>query len=208
MSTLTIRPTGDNWNASTYTWVNQASSGVNVYASIDEEVLSEVDLATSGGGVEGNYTSTIKYNWADHSAESGTISEIVIYAQVKKVVTGSGGTTAQLFLFAPDSDHETEITLTTSSAQQHIHMATNPHTASAWTWEDIDALVAGTTFKATGSEAKNYTKCLVYQMYIEVEYSAAGWSNITKVTGVASADIAKVNGVAVASIAKVNGVAV
>ena len=36
----------------------------------------------------------------------------------------------------------------------------------------------------------------------------AGWSNIAKVNGIASASIAKVNGIAVASIAKVNGVAV
>jgi len=43
---------------------------------------------------------------------------------------------------------------------------------------------------------------------LTIEYTAAGWSNIAKVNGVASAGIAKVNGVAVANIAKINGVAI
>lgn len=37
---------------------------------------------------------------------------------------------------------------------------------------------------------------------------AGGWTNISKVNGVAATDLAKVNGIAVADIAKINGVAV
>jgi len=44
------------------------------------------------------------------------------------------------------------------------------------------------------------------QYWVEVEYE--GWTHITKINGIASANIAKVNGIAVANIAKVNGIAV
>jgi len=43
---------------------------------------------------------------------------------------------------------------------------------------------------------------------VEIKAAAVGWSNITKVNGIASSGISKVDGVAVASVSKVNGVAV
>lgn len=45
-------------------------------------------------------------------------------------------------------------------------------------------------------------------MAIRPHASAGGWSNLTKVNGVASSSLAKVNSTAVASISKINGVAV
>jgi len=50
--------------------------------------------------------------------------------------------------------------------------------------------------------------CCQYWVEVEYEEEAGGWTHITKVNGIASANIAKVNGIAVANIAKVNGIAV
>jgi len=72
-----------------------------------------------------------------------------------------------------------------------------------------NALLAGDSLGAFTSSDKSpktsNARCCQY--WVEVEY-AAGWTHITKVNGIASANIAKVNGIAVANIAKVNGIAV
>jgi len=47
-----------------------------------------------------------------------------------------------------------------------------------------------------------------YRPVLTVTHAAGGWTNITKVNGIASSGIAKVNGVAVASISKINEIAV
>lgn len=207
MSTLTLRPASDNTNEGSQ-WANEATGYTNLYISVDEVVLSETDYIQISAGISGAGDYDMKFNWPNHTTESGTINSVKVYAQVKKFNVGSGSTSPKLYLFAIDSDHRTEITVTTSSAQQSVTWSTNPHTSSAWTWTDIDNLLAGHAASATGGDAKNYTMMYVYQIYAEVDYTVSGWANIAKINGVASSSIAKVDGVAVASIAKINGTAV
>lgn len=66
--------------------------------------------------------------------------------------------------------------------------------------------LGGDKFNANENNFSNYNSG--YKMGFYGTGTTPGWSHITKVNGVASANIAKVNGIAVANIAKINGIAV
>lgn len=77
--------------------------------------------------------------------------------------------------------------------------AVNPATTNPWTDAEINAAEFGIS---GGNDWILTTYVLLTVTYL------AGWANITKVNGIASASISKVNGITVANIAKINGVAV
>ena len=174
MATLTIRPTGDS---SIGNWVNQALGTTNLYQSVDESYLSESDyIQVSVIGASGCY-----FTWENHSTESGAISEIIIYTQAQYINVGDGDT-APTINHQPDSGHSGgTITLSSSSTLYHTHFATNPVTSVAWTWNNIDALLAGLVGTIYFENVKNYSYPRIYQMYIEVVYTPASSSFIQQI---------------------------
>lgn len=160
MATLTLRPTGDNSVGSI--WYDTDLDQTNLYSHVDESSLNEADYNVIIGSPT-TLTSILLYNWANHTTEEGVITDVIFYAQAK-VVSGDSH-----FHFAiPDAGHlETQQTLTGTSTLYHQHFTTNPHTGSAWTWGEIDALTAG--FQATVEY--QYYNAEVYQTYIEVVYT-------------------------------------
>jgi hypothetical protein len=164
MAILTLYPVSDNTDG---LWLNESEVNTNLYASVDEAVLSETDYIYLAGNA---VTSTVLFNWGDHTTETGTITDVIFYAQADfwNITFGS-------FHFAiPDAGHlGSHFDLTSSSVLYHEHFTTNPHTGVAWTWADIDALTAG----IQGTTDSTYTGNLdFYQTYIEVVYTAAATS--------------------------------
>ncbi len=47
--------------------------------------------------------------------------------------------------------------------------ATNPHTGQPWTWDEVNALLAGVRLEAKDTEEEEFAKCT--KLYVEVEYT-------------------------------------
>jgi len=206
MSTLTLRPNADN-DMDIAVWKGTGGVIVNLYSHIDEVTLDTADYVYMAGPAV-DYKCL--FSFPDHTSESGTINSVTVKAYLKMIKTGGpisagsvsigvkmGGTAYYGSTFRPS-----DITVTLYSQAWN----TNPDTSAAWTWTNIDALIAGVKGTAISDKyGSDYP--YKYQCWAEVDYTS-GWSNIAKVNGISSASIAKVNGIVVASIAKLSGKAV
>ena len=196
MATETLRPNGNSQTE----LINSSFDSTNNYTYVDESVTNDSDYVCS---ITSAVWATDLYALPDTAIPAGsTINSITFYARFceedggndyAKFAYKSGGTV--YYSSAPN--------ITTSFATYSWEQNTNQKTSAAWTIDDINALTAGISlyyWKATG-------RCS--QFWLVIDYTeAAGWTHITKINGIASANIAKVNGIAVANIAKVNGIAV
>lgn len=162
MAIISIYPVSDNTDGD---WVNEAGINTNLFASIDEVTLNQADYI-----VLSNSTSNCLFNWTQLSGYSGFISELIFYAQAVSNINVAG--IADFGLNCIDTGHQTAITLTTSSANYHVHYAANPHTGVAWTWAQVNSQTSG--FYGTGvwvlGKDVVYTQPQVYQTRIDVVY--------------------------------------
>ena len=212
--TQILRPTG----VDSYTYINSQyhgtpSTGNNLYQNVDEASKNEADYNYGVLSSAGQQVCDILYTLEEYTG-SDSINKVTVKGYYYLYESGSpvvhsqarfriktGGTVYNGSYFDPS----------TSAYGLHSKVyTTNPKTSAAWTKEEVNALLAGDSLGAyVSSDIKSpktsVARCCQY--WVEVEY-IAGWTHITKVNGVASANIAKVNGIAVANIAKVNGVAV
>jgi hypothetical protein len=104
------------------------------------------------------------YNLTNHSG-SGTISKIIVHARVRDLTVGriaikTGGTIYYSGNLSAGATYE----------NKSFDWTTNPQTTIAWTWDDIDALQAGIELPGTGGACT--------QLYVEVDYTAGGSSNL------------------------------
>ncbi len=172
--TLTLRPNADSRVGA---FINQAD-GVELYSAVDESVLNEADYIKTNVS-DYTFTDYFHLGWPDHTAESGTISEVIVYAQMKRAQTGTGGTGTHAHFVVPNNTREgAAITLTTSDVLYHEHFATSDG-VNAWTWTDIDNMTSGILF-ATSGDKGNYNQFFCYQMYIEVVYTPAAGGTTTR----------------------------
>jgi len=160
--TLTIRPNA----AGTHTQLDKSGCTSN-YECVDETVADDATTQvyrTSGGGVKYDV-----YNLEDHTTETGTITKIVVFAKMKYDLPGAGTDFAKIRIRTGGLNY-------TSSAFTVAHdwtlysktWTTNPNTAVAWTWADIDALQAGIQF----DDFAHAIRCT--QVYVVVYYTEAG----------------------------------
>ena len=199
MATETLRPSG---NGGLYECETNVGAGsTNNYTYVDESSANDADYVWNSDG-DGVWETDL-YAFPDTAIPAGsTISKITFYARFDSVAGydyckfayKTGGTT--YYSSAPN--------VTTSFAQYSWEQTTNQKTGLAWTIDDINGLVAGPSCYF----AKGYDNGYCSQFWLVIDYTTTGWTHITKVNGIASANIAKVNGIAVANIAKINGVAV
>ena len=99
-----------------------------------------------------------------HSAGSGTINSVKVYARAKR----------QSSAYDSEISIKTNNTVEDSSAFRigtywelnSIQYNTNPITENAWTWEEIDALQIGVRMWGTPSYW-----CRCTQVYVEVDYT-------------------------------------
>ena len=204
--TQILRPIGVNSRSSAYT--GTPSTGNNCYQNVDESSKNEADYNFGYLDSAGQAVYDILYTLEEYTG-SDSINKVTVkgYYYLAEVDSPSvhaqarfriktGGTVYNDSYFDPS----------TSAYGLHSKVyTTNPKTSAAWTKEEVNALLAGDSLGTyTSTDKTSNARCCQY--WVEVEYE--GWTHITKVNGIASANIAKVNGIAVANIAKVNGIAV
>jgi len=207
---LTLIPNGDN------TVALVCSSGTVHYALVDDPVASPDDLGTYvyKNGASGLSAATDLFDLPNHGTEAGAINYVRVYHRHRSnyAITMY----SQPYVRMGVTDYAgTQVSITMTWTTNYTEWATNPNTSVAWTWTDIDNLIAGV--KLTGnsvwtpedySDPKNPIEgywtdyaAMCTQVYVVVGYTS-GWSG--KMSGVASP--AKVMGVAAADIAAVKGV--
>ena len=183
MPTVILRPSSTTsqtgWNADPYP--NAADN--NTSTKVDQN------------NVTCNWTAVL--DDLDSSLSGATINSFTISANGKAGRAGAS-TCALLLLHAVDGAFASE--------------------NESWNTSQTTQTTSARTTQQNGSSALNYAyinSCSVkidpntqgitlYELYVTVDYTAAGYGN--DVNGVAAASIGKVNGVETANISKVNGV--
>jgi hypothetical protein len=151
MSDLIIRPNGDSSPLEL-----SCSSGTTHYTLIDEAVADDSDYVFYSG----THSAIDYYTFENHTTETGVIAGIIMYARC----TGSANIYFRVYISG------TEYTIGSAYAGSGWALAnsgllsTNPSTSAAWTWSEIDNLIAGIRIN-TGEEGI-LTKCS--QLYIAV----------------------------------------
>jgi hypothetical protein len=177
MSVLTLRP-----NANSTPLEQTAEPVDNNYARVDEETLSETDYCWWTSFYLDDQTKTDIYSFPNHSDESGTINSITVkaYAKYVKFKTISGTPTIKLAVKIGSTVYYDDAqNLTASTSLYTNSWATNPATSSAWTWTNIDDLLAGDQQYMPGASSKdNYFNTYCYQLWVEVDYTAGGGSTV------------------------------
>jgi len=173
LAALILRP-----NSDVAVQLNRSAGSTN-YGCVDEEVASDVDYCGKyvetgdGGGYD-------DLGLPDHGAVQGTINSVKVYMRYRMGVNVNGyyqyaesfvkiGTTRYL---------GSEMTLTspgdTGWVTTSYTWSTNPATGQAWTWQNIDALVASYyCFAQTRGAEGDYGFSRVSHFYVEVDYIAA-----------------------------------
>jgi len=170
MSVLTLRPNADS--------AVEFSPSVTTdhYTLLDEATLDEADYiynAVTGFAS----TKTEILGFPNHSTESGTINSVTVKCKAKYILVGSSSVNATI---APcvtiSSTVYTSATqnLTDSVAEYSYAWETNPATSSAWSWTEIDDLLGGIRGAQGFTGKNNCRKVYVYQLWVEVDYTAGG----------------------------------
>lgn len=160
-STLTLRPNSD------VTIEQERSDGSYSYALVDETVKDESDYNKAANS--GIWNKNL-YGFPNHTTETGDISSVTVHAVCEtnnspndflKLAVKVGTTVYYGSTVTIPNDDTTDWSYTWN---------TNPATGEAWSWSDIDALVAGVSLYANYVGLWKYLKN--YQLYVEVVYTA------------------------------------
>jgi hypothetical protein len=168
MPTLTLRPNSDVSVA-----MSQYGSGTGNYGRINESTTDD----TNGVSTTNILGAVDLYGLPDPSP-SGTINRVTVHFRARWAYNGSG-------IVAPSyGTPQVRIGGTTySGTQQALKVifasynrswTTNPNTKSAWTWKNINDLVAGIRLDAgTYGDDKNPTIGEAYcsQLWVVVDYN-------------------------------------
>lgn len=169
MSTLILRP-----NSDTATREQECSSGTTHYVLIDEATKDEADYLKNPSTTE-TTTKTDLYNLPNHGEISGTINSVTVKLYAKYVLTGTDSGTAYVkpMIRVSDTNYGDNQALTDAVALYSQTWTVNPYTSEAWTWTQIDALIAGDSLTNYATDAKNYKATYCYQLWVEVAYGEA-----------------------------------
>ena len=175
MSVEILRPNA----AGDLTYLYQYPATGSNYEKVDEETKDDDSTYVYNEATAHYYD---RYNIPNHSEGSGTINSVTVKAYMKRYVFGFD-CTAKLCCKTHDTLYYSDIIqLTISYALYSKQWTTNPYTGSAWTWDEIDALLIGVGLKGEGSGY--YSRCT--QLWVEVNYEgAAPPSYVPRHSGVA-----------------------
>ncbi len=163
--TETIRPDG----AGDVTLIEnmQPTSGAH-WDKVDEAV-SDSDSTYVWMNTAGTAWQEDLYSSANHSAGSGAINYIKVYAVVRGTVVVNRTNLHMYIKTNGVTDNGTDTQTTNAYATYSYQWNTNPQTGLAWTWSEIDALQAGIGIRRPQS-GSGQTR--VTQVYTVVNYTA------------------------------------
>lgn len=170
MSTLTLRPNADSYKGLI------SSSGADHYALVDEATLDESDYVFVDGGSIGQALYD-DYGFPNHSTESETINSVTVKAYCKKVVEGTDANNVSIWPLVSIGGTQyygDAQNLTASTALYTKAWTTNPATSSAWSWTNIDNLIAGIKLSSHYTDKNNSVNSYCYQLWVEVDYGESG----------------------------------
>ena len=209
MNTEILRPNGTS-QYQLWTGIYEGSEpSSNNHTHIDEATTNDFDLVMAWNRTNDTWGLDY-YTLPAHSIPADAeISKVNFYARL----ACKAGRDYATFVYKSGGTAYWQATpnITASFAEYSWERTTNQKTGLAWTRDDITNLLVGVACYFRMDEYKSIYVGQCSQLWIEVHFTGAaagGWTHITKVNGIASANIAKVNGIAVANIAKVNGIAV
>jgi hypothetical protein len=171
MSVLTLRPNSDSTPLQQVT-----SSGTVHYSLVDEETINTSDYCAAVGSSATNIQTDI-YSFPNHSSETGTINSVTVKMQCKCQKGGTGVAYVNPAVKIGSTVYESgdqSITEYSTYALYSYTWTTNPATSSAWSWTEIDALLAGDKLSGIYKDKNNYGTALIYQLWVEVTYGEGG----------------------------------
>jgi len=174
MSTLILRPNSDSHRGLI------SSSGADHYALVDETSLNEADYVWVDGGAS-SQTLYDTFGYPDHSTESETINSVTVKAYCKKAVTGTDASNVRIrpqVSIGGTGYYGAAQNLTSSTALYTKAWTTNPATSSAWSWTNIDNLIAGIELTSHYTDKNNNVDAICYQLWVEVDYGESGSSTV------------------------------
>lgn len=166
MSVLTLRPNADSYGGLA------TSSGADHYAVVDETTIDEADYLSADGGTS-SQTLYDTFGFPNHSTESETINSVTVKAYCKKVVTGTDANNVTIrpcIYISGTGYYGASQNLTASTALYTKAWTTNPATSSAWSWTNIDNLLAGLELTSHYTDKNNNVDSYCYQLWVEVDY--------------------------------------
>jgi len=169
MSVLILRPNSASVTA-------QTATSVPNYTCVDEETLNEADHCYAPGSGS-SLTLLDVYGFPDHSTETETINSVSIKAYCKKIVTGTNANNVTIrpaVRIGGTDYYGAAQNLTTSTALYTKSWTTNPATTEAWSWTNVDNLLAGDELTSNYINKNNYASSYCYQLWVEVDYGASG----------------------------------
>ena len=172
MSILILRPNGNSAP------LEQTPSSGSNYTNIDEETINTVDYCYASGS-SATAIKTDVYVFPNHSSETGTINSITVKTQCKLQKYGTGTGSVNPVVKIGSTVYESgdqNITEIYTYALHSYTWTTNPATSSAWTWTNVDDLLAGCKFTANYINKNNYGNTFDYQLWVEVDYTEGGAS--------------------------------
>jgi hypothetical protein len=175
MSVLILRPNADSTPLEQY---SQPASPTTHYDKVDEDTLDVSDGCDSKAETSA-YTDI--YEFPNHTSESGTINSVTVKCNCKYVLTGTDATTVYVYpavKIGATVYYSSAKTLTTSSAEYNNVWTTNPATSAAWSWTEIDALLAGDKLTSHRTDKSNFRRSYCHQLWVEVDYTAGGGSTV------------------------------
>lgn len=163
-ATETLRPdgTGDETNIA-----SENPPGIEHWDAVNEAVSDDDNTYVETAA---DLWQSDLYTSANHSAGSGTINYVRVYAVAKSQSVAAQANLRNYIKTNGVSYNGSEFNTTTSYATYSYQWDNNPQTGQAWTWSEIDALQIGVEIRKpnTGGASK-WTR--VTQVYVEVNYT-------------------------------------
>lgn len=167
MATLVLRPESD------YS-VQQDPDGASPnYACVNEVNLDDNTFTKCVPGSSGNRVETDIFGFPNHTSQAGIISNVTISAFCDWLAAGKTGASVRLLVRLGSTNYySSSHALTDRGDLFSWSLDSKPSDSSAWTWTDIDNLLAGDEMTSVGASKSNQrsTGCCD-QLYVTVTYT-------------------------------------
>lgn len=168
MDTLILRPDSTD---SCEGGIKNHADGTPSYQYVDESTLNEADYNyLTVYSVSPNY---ILYGFPNHTTEAGTINKVTLKGYYKYIQKGTYSANTPDMRFAVkigSTIYYSSTSATASSAALKTwEMTVKPSDSQAWTWDNIDALIAGSSLYGFGTSIKEQRLAADLMFWVEVE---------------------------------------